>query len=144
MSTILLNITLKNNTIRCEKLATVASGWTNVARPFVAVTFRHSCLPVFVWRRVVLHFFGPKQLVRVSCILWYFFFSKWYSTVLQNASLWCSIFKCLQCCYAKNLVHTDSILPMYLSFSLWFTALKLFVHAKFVQFRFITIKKLNK
>ena len=37
---------------------------------YVAVTFRHSCLPVFAWRRVVLHFFDPKQLLRVSCILW--------------------------------------------------------------------------
>ena len=30
-----LNITLKNNTIRCEKLATIVSGRKNIARPFV-------------------------------------------------------------------------------------------------------------
>ena len=30
-----LNITLKNNTIRCKKLATIVSGRKNLARPFV-------------------------------------------------------------------------------------------------------------
>ena len=38
-----------------------------------SLLFRHSCLPVFAWRRVVLHFFDPKQLLRVSCILWRYF-----------------------------------------------------------------------
>ena len=54
------NNTLKDNTIRCKKLITIVSGRKNV----------HSCLPVFAWRRVVLRFFDPKQLLRVSCILW--------------------------------------------------------------------------
>ena len=48
---------------------------------YVAVTFRHSCLPVFVWRTVVVCFFDPKQLLRVSCILWCYL-TKWYSTIL--------------------------------------------------------------
>ena len=55
----------------------------------ITVIFRHSFLPVFERRRVLLHFFDPKQLLRVSCILWCYF-TKWYSTILQNASLWCS------------------------------------------------------
>ena len=57
----------------------------------VAVTFRHSCLHGFAGRRVVLHFFDPKRLLRVSYILWCCF-TKWYSTIPQNASFWCSIF----------------------------------------------------
>ena len=36
---------------------------------YVVVIFRHSCLPVFAWRRVVLHIFDPKQLLRVSCMV---------------------------------------------------------------------------
>ena len=44
----------------------------------IAVTFRHSCLPVFTWRRVVLHIFDRKQLLRVSCTWWYYY-SKCYS-----------------------------------------------------------------
>ena len=60
-----LGNTLNNNTVRCNV-------WC------VAVLFRHSCLPVFAWRRVVLHIFNPKQLLRVSCILWCYL-SKWLS-----------------------------------------------------------------
>ena len=33
--------------------------------------------PAFAWRRVVLHFFDPKQLLRVSCI-WWCYLSKCY------------------------------------------------------------------
>ena len=58
---------------------------------YIAVTFRHSCLPVIAWQKVVLHFFDPKQLLEVSSILWCYL-SKWYSTILQSASLWCCIF----------------------------------------------------
>ena len=43
-------------------------------------TFRHSCLPISAWRRVVLHFFDPKQLFRVSWILWCYL-SKWFSII---------------------------------------------------------------
>ena len=57
---------------------------------YVAVTFRHSCLPVFAWRRIVLRFFDPKQLLRISCVLWCYF-SKFYQIILQSASFWCSI-----------------------------------------------------
>ena len=53
----------------------------------VAVTFRHLCLPVFAWRRAVLHIFDPKQLLRVSCIVWCYYL-KHYSTIVENASLW--------------------------------------------------------
>ena len=53
----------------------------------VAVIFRHSCLSVFAWRRVVLHIFDPKQLLRVSCILWCYY-PKCYSIILENVSLW--------------------------------------------------------
>ena len=35
--------------------------------------------------------FDPKQLLWVSCILWCYF-TKWFSTILLNASLLCSIF----------------------------------------------------
>ena len=52
---------------------------------YVAVTFRHSCLPVFAWRSVVLHFFDLKRLLRVSCMLWCCL-SEYYSIILQNAS----------------------------------------------------------
>ena len=57
--------TLKSNSIRCKKLTTIVSN--------IAVKFRHSCLPVFAWRRIVLRFFDPKQLLPVSCILWCYF-----------------------------------------------------------------------
>ena len=40
----------------------------------IAVTFRHSCLPVFDWRRVVQRIFDSKQLLQASCILWCYFF----------------------------------------------------------------------
>ena len=77
-----------NSTIDFKKLATIVSGCKKVARSFfrrkqvstspemllyVAVTFWHSCLPVFAWRRIVLRFFDPKQLLRVSCILWCYY-----------------------------------------------------------------------
>ena len=57
---------------------------------YVVVIFRYSCLPVFAWRRVVLRIYDPKQLLRVSCILWCYY-SKYYSIILENASLWCFI-----------------------------------------------------
>ena len=38
----------------------------------------------------VLRFVDPKQLLRVSCILWYYY-PKCYSIILENASLWCFI-----------------------------------------------------
>ena len=76
----------ENNTIRCKKLVTIVLGWKNVARSFLrqkqvsmstktyaAVTFRHLCLPVSAWWRVMLHFYDLKQLLRVSCILWCYF-----------------------------------------------------------------------
>ena len=81
------NNTLKSITIRCKKLATIVSVWKYVARSFirwkqvstgaVAIIFRHSCLPVLTWWRLVLRIFDPKQLLRVSCILWCYF-SKCY------------------------------------------------------------------
>ena len=77
-----LNNTLGNNIIECKKLAKIVS--------HVAVTFRHSCLTVFAWRRVVLRFFDPKQLLRVSRILWCYY-PKCYSIIFENASLWCFI-----------------------------------------------------
>ena len=45
----------------------------NVTATYVAIIFRHSYLPVFAWRRIVLRFFDPKQLLPVSCILWCYF-----------------------------------------------------------------------
>ena len=91
-----MNITLKNNIIRCKKLATnvsdqkrkkkskydFSSGEHKQARvQFVALTFRDSCLPIFTWLRVVLRFFNPNKLLRVSWILWRYY-SKWYSVIL--------------------------------------------------------------
>ena len=49
---------------------------------YFVVTFRHSCFPVFAWRSVMLRFFDPKQLLRVSCILWCYF-SKCYYIILH-------------------------------------------------------------
>ena len=46
----------------------------------VAVIFSYSCLTVFAWRRVVLRFFDPKQLLWVSCILWCYY-PKCYSII---------------------------------------------------------------
>ena len=87
-----LKITLKNNTIRCKKLAKIVSGRKNVAWPLVrqkqlntkcavtllsvAVKFRHSCLPVFAWRRVVLRF-----STRNNC---YSEFLAFYSVITQS------------------------------------------------------------
>ena len=111
----------ENNTIRCEKLATIVSGQKNVVRPFVrrkqvstsaemyvAVTFRHSCLPVFAWWRVRAIFFWPETIA-ASFLHLMVFFSKWFSTMLQNASLWCSFFVFLYyslilCLYRINTV----------------------------------------
>ena len=42
------------------------------------------------WRRVVLHIFDSKQLLRIFCILWRYY-SKHYSIILENASLRCFI-----------------------------------------------------
>ena len=52
----------------------------------MAFPYRHSCLPVFAWQRVVLHIFDPKQLLRVSCILWCYYL-KCYPIIFENASL---------------------------------------------------------
>ena len=52
----------------------------------VAVTFRHSCSLVITWRRVVLHFIDPKQLLQISCFLWCYL-SKWFPTILQDQAL---------------------------------------------------------
>ena len=92
-------------------------------------TFRHSCLPVFTWRRIVLHFFDPKQLLRVSCILWCYFL-KWYSTMLQNASLWCSIFVRFQV-LNRNIKMLLSINNLF------------FVHVKINGISFIVLQAIN-
>ena len=52
----------------------------------------------FAWRKVVLRIFDLKQLLRASCILWCYF-TKWYSIILLNASLWCSFFR------TENIYH---------------------------------------
>ena len=39
---------------------------------YVSVILLHVCLTRFVWRRVVLRFFDPKQLLRVLCIWCWF------------------------------------------------------------------------
>ena len=64
----------------------------------VAVTFRHSCLLVFAWRRVVLHFFDPKQLLRVASFLWCYFQSVFLPCYLK--------------CSSHNLTHS----PQYIKF----------------------------
>ena len=81
-----LNITLKINNIRCKKLVTIVSGrkkcgtifrhakkvkheYRNVATTYVARTFRHSCLLIFTWWRVELHFFNPKHLLKKYPVL---------------------------------------------------------------------------
>ena len=56
-SRVWLMITLQKNTIRWKKLATIVLG-------AIAVVFHHSCLLAFAWRRIVLCFFDPKQLLR--------------------------------------------------------------------------------
>ena len=56
---------------------------TYVFRILAAYVFRHSCLPVFVWWRVVLHIFDPKRLLRLSCILWCYY-SKCYSVIFND------------------------------------------------------------
>ena len=66
-------------------------GSKNVAQPFFrrkqlstsAEMQQHSCLTVSAWRRVVLRFFDPKQLLRVSCILWCYY-PKCYSITFQH------------------------------------------------------------
>ena len=77
-------------------------GSKNVARPFfrrkqlstsakmqqqrtLLLHFGTRCLPVFAWRKIMLHFFNPKQLLRVSCILWCYY-PKCYSIVFVIAS----------------------------------------------------------
>ena len=91
---------MKNNTIRCKKLATIVSGRKNVARPFVRqkqVSTRAKMQPQRT--RAYLFspdegscyvFFDPKQLLPVSCILWCYF-SKCYQIIPSNSSFWCSI-----------------------------------------------------
>ena len=97
-----MNDTLNNNTVECKKLATIVSGqkniiwlffrWKqvstsvrNVTATYVAVTFRHLCLPVFVWRRVVLRFFLSETIVasflHSMVLLPKVFFNQAYSVV---------------------------------------------------------------
>ena len=57
---------------------------------YVAVTFRHSSLPIPAWRRIVLRFFYPKQNWWVSYMLLYSY-SKYNIIKLENISLGCFI-----------------------------------------------------
>ena len=52
----------------------------------VAVIFLPSCSPVFIWWKVVVHIFDPKQLLRVSCTSWCYYW-KCFSIILENARL---------------------------------------------------------
>ena len=110
--------TFDNNTVRCKKLAAIVSYRKYVARPFirrkqvsinaeiyyVVVIFWHLCLPVFVWRRVVLHILDPKQLLRVSCILWCYN-PKCYSIILQ---VWCTNYSGVKC-YIPDMCFRNKI-----------------------------------
>ena len=51
---------------------------------------RHSCLPVYPEEGSCYVFSDPKQLLRVSCILWCYY-PKYHLIILENASLWCFI-----------------------------------------------------
>ena len=81
------NITLKNNAIRCKKLATIVSGQKNVAQPFVGeikvnmsakiqqVLFVVRCcyisalvITFFHLTKGLATFFYPNELLQVSCI----------------------------------------------------------------------------
>ena len=82
---------MKSNTISCKKLATIVSGQKYVARPFfrqkqVSTSAEMYSNSVFAWRRVVLHIFDLKQLLRVSCFLCCYY-PKCYSTNLGNCML---------------------------------------------------------
>ena len=84
-----------------------------VTNIYVTVTFRHSCLPVFTWRRVILHIFDPKQLLRVPCILWchylkcYWIISK---KMLKNFKQYVYFFNCsLKNISAKGFLLSTSV-----------------------------------
>ena len=49
-----------------------------------------TCLSVFVWRWVILRCFDPKQLLRISCILQYFFFHKMTMNHIRERPYVCS------------------------------------------------------
>ena len=56
-----------------------------------AATYRYTHAYLFSPDKELCYlFFDPKQLLRVSYILWCYF-SKCYSIILQNINLWCSI-----------------------------------------------------
>ena len=61
--------------------------------------------------RVVVCIFDQKQLLRVSCTLWCYY-SKCYSIILENASLWCFIvillFGTLKCIWKEMIINFSS------------------------------------
>ena len=78
------NNTLKDNTIRCKKLATIVSGRKTSAK--MQLNVRWCCISALVLNCFRLKkgratFFDPKQLLRVSCILWCYY-PKCYSIIV--------------------------------------------------------------
>ena len=60
---------LQIKSIWSKKLPTIVSGTKKVIQSFVRRKWArvpHLCLRNFIWRKVVLHFSDPKQLLRVS------------------------------------------------------------------------------
>ena len=68
------------NQISAQNRLPEFSSMTYAYSKYVAVIFRHSCLPVFASWRVVLNVFDSKQLLLISCILWCFY-SKCFSII---------------------------------------------------------------
>ena len=139
---------MKNNIIKCQKLATNVSGRKNDptnehrcrnitatyktkcnGKIFIyAVIFRH-LLIYFRPTKVVLRFFDPKQLLRVSCILRCYFTKLYWITIVKRLTQICNYYytsykyriKCImkfffwQNCqisdyHAKHEMHSNSIL----------------------------------
>ena len=73
-------------------------------------TRKHSCLPVFAWRRVVLSFFDPKQLLRVSCNWWCFFFKVLLNHYSKRQFFGAAFMSCLKLLHGKEHLHEGTTL----------------------------------
>ena len=99
-----MKITLKDNTIRCKK---TCNNWFGSKKCSMtlrqAITGKHECQKVTATYFLALMltcycltkgsaaFFDLKQLLQVFLHLMVFIFQSDFSTILQNASLWCCI-----------------------------------------------------
>ena len=91
----------------------------------------HSFLPIFVWRRIVLHSFNPEQLLQLSRILW-FIFSKSYLASLSEFCISFSSFlkhlKLMDFSIFLRLHTSYNFILIYFKKSIWFYWCIIYMH----------------